>query len=417
MPAASRVHGLRLAVAGRYQVLLVLSGCLSIWFLRRPQQVWHPYVWAEESIVVRHFLDGGWLGAVRPVQGYVILPTTLLLPLAATVAFAHLPMLMFWLATGVFALTVVMLVGPESRWGGRGTTALMAFAMVLCPVNPETFGVLLYAFWWAALWPLIILGWKRDLWWARIPLLVIAALSSPAGAAMAIPFAVSWWWSRRRVELAGAAILAGGAVVELAAVLSSDRRDTISTSIAKVLEQSLVTLGLFPSPWVNPIGAGWGGAALAGLAVGAVLVTAVVESMRAQRSIEPLLLLIPVVLFTVLSSVPSPLVTSPNGDAARYYFLPFITIAWLLLTLLVNTRLSRATHILAGILLATAAIGLVSNFTRPLQTTTGRLDWRQELERCAESTSAQVDIPIYTDGSTRGLWTLRMTPAECRARL
>ena len=82
---------------------------------------------------MRHFLDGGWLGAVRPVQGYVILPTTLLLPLAASVSFAHLPVLMFWLATGVFALTVVMLVVPESRWGGRGTTALMAFAMVLCP--------------------------------------------------------------------------------------------------------------------------------------------------------------------------------------------------------------------------------------------------------------------------------------------
>ena len=102
---------------------------------------------------MRHFLDGGWLGAMRPVQGYVILPTTLLLPLAASVAFAHLPVLMFWLATGVFALTVVMLVVPESRWGGRGTTALMAFAMVLCPVDPETFGVLLYTFWWAALWP------------------------------------------------------------------------------------------------------------------------------------------------------------------------------------------------------------------------------------------------------------------------
>jgi hypothetical protein len=146
-------------------------------------------------------------------------------------------------------------------------------------------------------------------------------------------------------------------------------------------------------------------------------VTAVVESMRAQRTIEPLLLFIPVVLFTVLSSVPSPLVTSPNGDAPRYYFLPFITISWLLLTLLLNTRVSRATHLLAGILLAAAAIGLVSNFTRPLQTTTGRLDWRQELERCAESSSAQVDIPIYTDGSTSGFWTLRMTPAECRARL
>ena len=91
----------------------------------------------------------------------------------------------------------------------------------------------------------------------RIPLLVIAALSSPAGAAMAVPFAVSWWWSRRRAELVGAAILARRAVVQLVAVLSSDRRDTVSSSVAEVLEQSAVTLGLFPSPWLDPTGSRW----------------------------------------------------------------------------------------------------------------------------------------------------------------
>ena len=99
----------------------MLAGCLLIWFLRRPQQVWHPYVWAEETFVVRHFLDGGWLEALRPVQGYVILPTTLLLPLAASVSFVHLPVLMSLLSAGVFALTVVILVVPESRWGSRST--------------------------------------------------------------------------------------------------------------------------------------------------------------------------------------------------------------------------------------------------------------------------------------------------------
>ena len=220
---------------------------------------------------------------------------------------------MYWSATGVFAFTVLILVVPESRWGGRGMKALMALAMVLCPVNPETFGILLYTFWWAALWPVIILGWKRDLWWARIPLLVVAALSSPAGAAMAVPFAVSWWWSRRRVELVGAAILAVGAVVQLTIFLTSDRRDAVSSSVGKVLEQSAVTLGLFPTPWADPRGSGADATAIAGLAVLAVLIAAVVESLRSYRAIEPLLLFLPVVLFTVLSSVPSPLQTSPGG--------------------------------------------------------------------------------------------------------
>jgi hypothetical protein len=384
---------------------------------RRPQQVWHPYIWDEEGIVVRHFLDGGWLSALGPIQGYLILPATLLVPLAASISFAHLPVLMFWFATGVFALTVVILVVPESRFGGRGTKALMALAMALCPVNPETFGVLLYSFWWAALWPVIVLGWKRDLWWARAPLLVIAALSSPAGAAMVVPFAVAWWFSRRRTDLLSAAILACGVVVELTVFLNSDRRDVVSTSVGEVLQQSSRTLGLFPSPWADPTGSTSRATTVAGLAVLAVLIAAVVESLRRHRTIEPLLLLLPVVLFTVLSAVPSPLMTSPGGDGSRYYFLPFVSLAWLLLNLLIDARLSRATHLLAGVLLAAAAIGIVTNFSRPAAATTGRLDWRQELERCADSPGYQVDVPVYFDGSKDDLWVLRMTPAECRARL
>jgi hypothetical protein len=404
-------------VASRFWPVVVLAACLAVWFLRRPEQIWHPYIWDEEGIVVRHFIDGGWFGALRPIEGYMILPATILLPLAATISFAHLPVLLFWSATGVFAFTVLLLVVPTSRWGGRGTTTLMALAMALCPVNPETFGIVLYTFWWAALWPIIILGWKRDLLWARVPLLVIAALSSPAGAAMVVPYAVSWWWSRRRTELIGVAILGVGAVVQLTTFLTSDRRDVVSSSVAKVLAQSAVTLGLFPTPWADPTGRGSEAPAVAGLAVLAALVAAVVESLRSHRSVEPLLLFLPVVLFTVLSAVPSPLQTSPGGDGPRYYFLPFLAIAWLLLNLLLDGRLSRATHLLAGVLLVAAAVGIVTNVSRPAAMTTGRLDWRQELVRCANSTSAHVDVPVYFDGSKEDLWTLRMTPAECRARL
>lgn len=398
-------------------VILVVAGCLIIWFLRRPQQVWHPYVWAEESFVVRHFLDGGWVEAVRPVQGYVILPTTLLLPLAASISFVHLPVLMSLMAAGVFALTVVILVVPDSRWGSRTTRSSMAFAMVLCPVGPEVFGVMLYSFWWAAFWPVIVLGWKRNLWWARIPLLVIGALSSPAGAAMVVPYAVSWWWTRRRAELVGVMILAAGAIVQLSSVLSSDRRDTVSTSAARVIEQAAITLGLFPSPWLQPAGSGWDVSTLVGVVVLAAVFAAVVESWRVRRMIEPLLLLLPVLIFTVLSSVPYPLVTSPGGDGPRYYFMPFVSLAWLLIVLLADVRLSRSTHLVAGALLVAAALGLATNFSRPEGSTTGRLVWRDELHRCANSTLAHVSLPIYIDGSPRHLWALPMTPAECRARL
>jgi hypothetical protein len=154
-----------------------------------------------------------------------------------------------------------------------------------------------------------------------------------------------------------------------------------------------------------------------GLVVVGASVAAVVESLRRFGSVEPLLLLLPVLIFTVLSSMPSPLATSPGGDGPRYYFLPFVTLAWLLVFLLRDRRLARSTHLVAGVLLAAASIGVVANFSRPAHSTTGRLDWRVQLQRCADSDTAHVAVPIYTDGSPRHLWTLRMTPAECRDRL
>ena len=421
-PAVSGVQRLKPAlarpVASRYWPILVLAGCLLIWFLRRPQQVWHPYVWAEETFVVRHFLDGGWLEALRPVQGYVILPTTLLLPLAASVSFVHLPVLMSLLSAGVFALTVVILVVPESRWGSRSTKTLMAFAMVLCPVNPEVFGVLLYSFWWAALWPVIILGWKRDLWWARIPLLVVGALSSPAGAAMVVPFAVSWWWSRRRAELIGVAILAAGAIVQLVSVLGSDRRDTVSTSVgrgarasgdhARAVPFAVARAGRVE---VGRLDAG-GHRRRRGVDRGRRRVLACGPSDRAAAALAPGLdlhaaelravsvgdepgwrraaVLLPAFREPRVAAHQPPPQRTPfplDAPASRACFWPRL-----------RSASSRTSPVLRP-RRPGGSTGVTSSNAAPTA------PW------------CHVSVPIYSDGSTGDLWTLRMTPAECRARL
>jgi hypothetical protein len=340
----------------------VMGGCLLIWFTRRPEQLFHPYLWDEESQILRHFLSGGWLGAQRPVNGYFNLTATLLVPLAATISFAHLPIVAFWMATAVFLLTIWMLVIPDSRWGNQGTRAWMALAMALCPTNPETFGVLLYSFWWATLWPVIILGWKRDLWWARVPLLIVASLGSPAGALMAVPFAVAYWFDRRRANLAAVGILAVGLVLQLTALFTGVRKDVAaSTGLLSALAQSLRTVGLFVMWWTEPGPVYWQLNALVGLVLVGALV-AVANALRLRQIKEPLLLLIAMVLLTGVSAAPAAIVTNPQATGPRYYFLPFVLLSWIMVHLWRKRQLATPIRVIACILFATAMLGVTTTF-------------------------------------------------------
>src|SRR3954447_18698361 len=235
-------------------VIAVLGGCLLIWVLRRPGQVSHPYVWAEESFIVRRYLEDGWAAALSPVQGYLVLPTSFFVTLGSAISFAHLPALMYVSATAIFVATILMLLIPDSRWGGLRTRCALAGLLALSPANPEVFGVLLYGFWWCTLWPLIILGWRREHWWWRVPLLVVAGLSSPAAAALAFVFALAWFWSRRRADLVSCVILLGCLVTQLIVLASSDRGSQLGsgTGIGELAEQVVRTAGYFPLHWLAP---------------------------------------------------------------------------------------------------------------------------------------------------------------------
>ena len=108
------------------RIFAVVGVCFLVWILRRPEQLTRPYVWVEESFIIRNFLDDGWAGAFEPIQGYLILPANVLVALAADISFVHLPELMYAFASAVFVATVLLLVVPESRWGDLTTRSLMA---------------------------------------------------------------------------------------------------------------------------------------------------------------------------------------------------------------------------------------------------------------------------------------------------
>jgi hypothetical protein len=405
----------------RHELLCVSLGtvafCVLIWIWRRPGQLTHPYVWDEESTILRHYLDGGFVGALRPVEGYLILPPAALMAVAAKISIVHLPSLTYVFALLVFVATILMIVVPESRWGGPRTRAAMAVAAALVPTNPEVFGVLLYSFWWSTLWPLIILGWKRSLWPLRAPLLAIAALSSPAGGSVFVVYALSYLRGRRIRDAIGAAILLAGFVVESVLTLSSSRADAISEHATpwRVIEQIARTGGLFETRWLVAGNPDLGFAAFAGLVfLLFLLVAGIYLALRWGRD-DVALMALGALAFTVITALPDPLESDPVSAGPRYYFLPFVAFGWVLILIAKDAPL-RGLAVAAAILLGLSSLNLATTFSRPKAMTVAHLSWKSELERCGRSTAGIAPVPIYFDGSY-SFWSIDFTPARCRQLL
>ena len=225
--------------------------CFVVWVMRRPAQLVAPYIWAEESVVLRSWLEEGWSAAFNPLQGYFAFPSTFFIVLGAELSVPALPVLEYVFATAVFLTTVALLLIPDSRWGDIRIRSLLAIALVLVPCDPEVFGVLLYSFWWAALWPVIILGWRGPLWGSRIPLLAIGALSSPAGCAMAVVFGLAWLRERDRVLFVSTLVLGLGAVLQILALAPSGRGSSMASkfSLADLVESTVRTGGFYVGRW------------------------------------------------------------------------------------------------------------------------------------------------------------------------
>jgi hypothetical protein len=397
-----------------FTTLGVVAFCVLIWIWRRPGQLTHPYVWDEESTILGHYLDGGFIGALRPVQGYLILPPAVLFAVATKISIVQLPWLTYVFALLVFVATILMIIVPDSRWGDLRTRAAMAATAALVPTNPEVFGVLLYSFWWATLWPLIILGWRRSLWALRAPLLAIAALSSPAGGSVFVVYAVSYRRTRRIRDAVGAAILFAGFVVQAVLTLTSSRAEAVSSNATpgRVIEQIARTGGYFDTHWLADGHPDHGFVAFVGLLFLLFLLAAGVYLAFRRNRDDVLLISLGALTFTVITALPLPLQADPVTPGPRYYFLPFVTFGWVLLLILKDAP-ARGLALAAAILLGVSFLNLATAFSRLPQTTTAHLSWKHELEKCARSNAAVVPVPIYLDGSNV-FWTRDLSPAECR---
>jgi hypothetical protein len=215
--------------------------------------------------------------------------------------------------------------------------------------------------------------------------------------------------------LLSAGILAAGFAFQVVIALDSTRAELLSRDAdpIEVLEQTVRTGGLFETQWLSPGEPDRYFLLLAGLAFLSFLVVAALRLSFVSRSHEALLLLLATGVLTVLSAVPAPLDSDPQGAGPRYYFLPFVGYGWVLLALWRRIDVARL-RTASGVLLCLSLLGLATTFSRDSDETTAKLSWDAEVRRCAGSKGPVAQIPIYFDGSTRMFqYPLELSPAEC----
>lgn len=390
-------------------IVAALVAGLLIWFLRRPDQLLHPYIWDEEFKVLNNYQLHGFLySAASRYQGYFLWPTSFSVSIAAAISFLHLPALEYLFCTLWYLATLALILIPNSRVRLSWRVGL-ALLLALAPMNPEVFGVLLYSFWWTTLWPLVSLLWSEDYWVLRVVVLIVGGMSSLAGAAIFVAYGCSYLITRRRRDLLGTVLLFLMFVAQLAALLSSTRANPVHPRSAAI--QSLRNYSLYSIGWlqgVDPVFLGFAGACILG-----ALIFVVAQSLLGKRDPfrrELVVLLVGLIIFSGFSSASVPLTTNPLTAGPRYYFLPFVAIGWLLALLVLASR-NAWTRFAATALIALSLLLLAQGFSRH----DDLVNWTEQLARC-RNTTRTFTVPVQQTGSRLTLWkgALLITPDTCR---
>lgn len=408
MPSLTSLRDRRLRAS---LIIGTIAFGLVVWFLRRPDQILHPYVWVEEFQILNSYQTHGLLQAIlSPYQGYFLWPTSFTVGFAAAVSFLHVPQIDYWLSTAWFLATLCLVLIPASRLPLTWRIG-MAVLLVLAPMDPEVYGIALYSLWWTTLWPLISLIWSKDYWWLRIPVLIIGGMSSLPGTALVVPYAVLFALTRRRRDLVGTAVLGVTFGVQAITYLTSPRSQQIAIHPLKIVIQELRTFSDYALTWLKPTDShflAFAGTCILVAILGVVAYSAVRR--HSPNTTEIIALVVGLLVVGVLSSVSEPLISDPILAGPRYYFLPYVVLGWVLLMIAVTSEL-RWARIAATSLIVMSLLTLSQDFSRHDDS----VSWSDQLARC-RTASEPFPVPVHNNGVRADMWqrVLFITPQTCR---
>jgi hypothetical protein len=386
-----------------WPTFILLLVAIFVW--RRPDQFLHPYVWVEEgTVTLPAYLAEGWQSLFAPVAGYLVVPAKLIFLIAASLSFSHLPSIEYWL-TLIFEVSTLALVAYSPT--RLRFPKVAAIAIALLPTDSEVFAVSEYVFWWGTIWSFVAVFWDegdrpRTLW--RCVLVAVGGLSSP----MALPVAAVLGFRatalRKRADLVVLAVASCAAAAQWVTMRAAG---SLKPLHGMVVEMSTLAIRFFGNFFLassnvpTPIALVGGLAIVLGLAVFAIV-------RKKWKDVSFVMLSGCLAAAIIASATRMPIADlHPFLAGPRYFFFPYVFLAWLLLYSL--PELGHIPRILVYIIFA----GALTQFAFHGQRRHERISWRAELNKCTAAGPAIYPLPIHFDGAQSRTWHVDLTGNQC----
>ncbi len=385
-----------------YFLLFLLFFLLLYW--RRSAQLLHPQVWDEDGTqIIPGLLVHGWKSLFYPVNGYLIFVPKLISAVSLSISGLYYPLISTILAW-IFVVGVCMAISlsPIMLRGGP----LLALFTLLVPCDPEVFGIPLYTFWWASLLLFLVALWdpkSTDLKW-RLAFTVLGGLSSPMIFLLA-PFLVL------RVFLLKQKFREFTILITALFCCSAQ-------TLAMLHASAPLTVGLPNTHNLKEILPKFIGGYLAGNFVRTtdhLIWIAAAIFLVFLAWLSPFVLRRPAYMFLIALWCGAAYIIASRVDLSilqtrvsgpRYFFLPFVLLAWFLVSVLSEAERYGLKWFAAALLLAS-----VLNMW-PVRSRAQRdFHWAEQLANCGQADPFSMAISF--DGQRP--WFVQLNRSECQA--
>jgi len=362
--------------------------------------------------VIRGLITEGARSLIEPVNGYLISIARLISSVALSITFVHYPLvstLLAWLF--IAAVVLAISLSPTILRGG----VLLGVLTMLVPSDAEVFGLPLYTLWWAALLIFVAALWqpRRDGFVWRIVFVLVGGLSSPA-IFLALPiFLIRAWFIRGRQEIVVTLVALSCSIIQFLC-LRLDPSATSTTNLAASIRNSYYILPKFVGDYLVGNFASQTGtlAIAAGVLTSVIVIAALLLNIRDGRLYALCYLWVGSIALSI-ARVDVGVADAVNAGQ-RYFFLPFVFEAWLLLLIAFSAR-QRPLRIIAALMLVLATANALPVLKR------GHADdlhWAANVATCAKlADNVAYIIPIEFNGDAKLAWRLSLTGDQCRAQL
>lgn len=385
--------------------LIVFAALVLMW--RRPVELHHPYMWVEEGTVsLPAYLALGWRSLWVPVAGYIVLPAKLIFLTAISLSASHSAGIAYWL-TLIFEIGTICLVAYSPTH--LRYPKLAAIAIALIPTHPEVFAVSEYAFWWGIIWSFVALFWRegenpRTLW--RSFLVVFGGLSSPMALPVAAFLGYRAFRERKRTDwiVFGAGVVVAAVQCIMVATASvpmgfGTRQFDGVQVVVRFFGNFVVSTGTPPVIVLFLLGA-------------AIIAAAIYFVISRRKWNDTYFVLIGAGLcagiLAAITRVPVDII-HPVLAGPRYFFYPFIFLAWALLYIYSETGVRFRAFIGVVLLLALSQFAMHGRFEYDT------FHWRAELKRCVAEGAGTYQFPVQFAGPKEIAWHVPLTGVQCQS--